>query len=225
MKKYSKSYYHNNGQSGDRVALQMYFRIFKKYVPCGKVLDYGAGYGFLSKRIANKYLSFAYELSSHARLKIKINSPKTVIYDNINFPKNHFEGIISLHCLEHIINPNKMISLFANSLKKGGIVVMVVPNIDGYGYKIKKSKWFGFRDKTHVSLLPSGQWKKYFTDNGFSIIKTGSDWFWDVPYLPLIPNFIQKAIFYPGCLLMVLLGQIIFPEKWGEDLILVARKD
>jgi len=225
MKKYLKKYYDSNGQNGDRVALQMYYRILKRYVNSGNILDYGAGYGFLSKRIANNFLSFAYELSQHARTQIKINTTKTVIYDNIRFPKSHFDAIVSLHCLEHINNPDKIIALFYNSLKNDGVVLVVLPNIDGIGHKIKKERWFGFRDKTHISLFTPNKWKKCFTDNGFEIIITGSDWFWDVPYLPFIPSFIQKVIFYPGCLLMVILGRIIYPENWGEDLIVVARKN
>ena len=205
--------------------MSMYFRILRRYVWVGKIMDYGAGYGFLSKRIAKKYKSFAYELSLQARDKIKINSPQTVIYKNIDFPKNYFDGIISLHCLEHIKRPDKIVDLFWRALKKGGVVLVVMPNIDGLGHIIKNNNWFGFRDKTHVSLLKSDEWKKIFSDTGFELIKTGSDWFWDVPYLLFIPNFMQKIIFYPGCLLMAILGRIIYPENWGEDLIIVVRKN
>lgn len=227
MKKYLKQYYENNGQNGDRVALLMYFRIFKRYLKKGnKVLEFGAGNGFLSKRLATIFVSEAIELSSYARKNILKNSPNTLLVESEKELRvNCYDGIICLHTLEHITNPEKIIKYFNNSLKQNGIFLMVVPNIDGFGHKLKQDKWFGFRDKTHVSLLPTIEWKKMLNNNNFKIIETGSDWFWNVPYLPFVPNIIQKIFIYPGCLLMVLLGRIIYPESWGEDLIIIARKN
>lgn len=226
MKKYSEIYYKNNGQSGDRIALGMYYRIVKRYIKKGSVLDYGAGNGFLSRRLSKTFKSFALEISEFARKGIKKNSPKTTIYkSDREIPNNAFSMCIALHCLEHVKKPKETLKLLSNSLLKGGYLFLVVPNIDGYGHKLKGSKWFGYKDITHISLLPSNKWKKYIENSGLKIVKTGSDWFWDPPYLPVIPAFLQKLFFYPGCLMMVLLGKIIFPEKFGEDLIIVARKN
>lgn len=225
MKKYSEQYYKDNGQSSDRPALEMYFKIIKRELVRGSnVLDYGAGNGYLSKRLATEFRSFAYEISEFAKKNIKANSPKTKLLES-GFQKNYFDGIVALHSFEHVKNPEKLIEVLAESLKRGGKLLMVVPNFDGWGHKIKKNEWFGFRDKTHISLLRSVEWKNILIKNNFKISKTGSDWFWDPPYLPIIPNVFQKVVFYPGCLLMVILGRIFYPESWGEDLLILARKN
>ena len=226
MKKYSADYYKNNGQSGDRMALGMYFRVFGNYLKQGKVLEFGAGNGFLSKRLATKYDSYAIEISDHAKKNISINSPKTkIVLNETLLESNFFDGIVSLHTFEHLEDPNKIIKQLSRSLKKGGVLMAVMPNPDGLGHKLKGESWFAYKDKTHISLLHANEWKQLLVKNNLDILITGSDWFWDPPYLKYWPNIVQKIIFWPGCLLMVILGKIIFGENLGEDLILVARKN
>ena len=227
LDKYNSEYYEHNKQDGDRLALEMYWKMYKKYLPNqGKILDFGAGNGFLSKKIAEFYNSFALEISEYAKKNIKINSPKThILSGDKELKNNYFDGIISLHTLEHIINPEKTVNRLSMTLKHGGIILAVVPNPDGLGHKIKKNNWFGFRDKTHCSLLSSKKWKEIFIKNRLQIVQTSSDGFWDVPYIKWIPNIFQKLIFFPTCLLLVLTNKMIYPENFGECLIILARKN
>ena len=203
----------------------MYFKILGRYLSAGKsVLEYGAGYGYLSKRISQKFDSFAYDISKHSRNKIRDVSPKTQVLEKLSQIKKHkFDGIICLHTLEHINDPAETVKLFNESLNSKGVVVAVMPDTEGMGHKIKKDNWFAYKDKTHISLLGGEEWVNIFKKEGFTVIKTGSDWFWDPPYLPLIPVLLQKLIFFPGCLVMVVLGRIIYPQGWGEDLVIVDK--
>lgn len=225
--KYTDKYYENNGQDGDRIALKMYWNMFKRFMPSsGKILDFGAGNGFLSKRVAEVYESYALEVSEYAKKNIKINSPETcIINKESEIKNNYFDGIISLHTLEHIVNPEKTIKKLSNTLKKDGKILIVIPNPDGWGHRIKGDSWFGFRDKTHCSLLSSKKWKEIFKKNNLHILKASSDGFWDVPYIKWIPNIFQKLLFFPTCLLLVVTQRMIYPEYFGECLIILARKN
>lgn len=226
MSDFNEDYYNNNGQSGDRVALQMYFDIFKKFLPTNsKVLEYGSGVGHLNKRLATKYEAYAYDISEFALNEVKKLSPQSKIYKKESeFKKGSMDGIISLHTLEHVPDPKATLKLMADTLRKDGILFYVVPNWDGLGHKIKKDKWFGFGDKTHISLLKTKEWKEYTERAGMEIIKTSSDGFWDVPYLPFVPNIIQKFIFFPSAAFLVFTKKLWYPENFGECLILIARK-
>lgn len=222
---FNKNYFENNGQSGDRPALKMYYDVFRRLLQNGKVLEYGAGEGFLSKRLSNTYESYAYDISEYCRKAIRDISPNSKVFDSENeFPENAFNGIITLHTLEHVSSPKSTLSIFNKSLTTDGLLLFVVPDPDGCGYKIKKEKWFGFRDDTHISMLKSSEWKSLLEETGFAILETYSDGFWDVPYLPYIPNFIQKLIFFPLSFLMVLFGILYLPEGFGENLIVIAKK-
>jgi 2-polyprenyl-3-methyl-5-hydroxy-6-metoxy-1,4-benzoquinol methylase len=224
---YTKQYYENNNQNGDRIAFKMYWNIFKRYIPSkGRILDFGAGNGFLSRRIAKTHKSYAFEVSEYAGKNIKINSPKSkVLNSEDKISKNYYDGVISLHVLEHINEPEATVKKLIDGLKVGGKILVVMPNLNGLGHIMKKDNWFGYRDKTHISLLSNREWKNIFIKNGLKIIKTSSDGFWDIPYLNTVPLFIQKLIFFPSCALMIALKRLVYPEWFGECLIILAGKD
>lgn len=224
---YDKDYFDNNGQAGDRPALKMYARILQRYItsPGAQILDYGAGVGYLSKWLSNYYTTLAYDLADYCRVEIPKVSPKTTVLDSIDvLEPESLNGIITLHTLEHVSEPEDLIKKFNGLLKKGGLLFYVVPNPDGLGHTLKKNKWFAYRDKTHISLLSSEKWKSLTEESGFKILKTSSDGFWDPPYLAYIPNIVQKIMFIPTAALMVLLKRLIYPDRFGEDLIVVAEK-
>ena len=222
---FNETYYQNNGQSGDRPALKLYYNILRRYLTSGKVLEYGAGEGYLTKRIATTFSSYSYDISEYARKNIRKLSPSSTVFDKESeFPKDTMDGIICLHTLEHLKDPAATLKLFSSTLKKDGILLYVLPNVDGLGHKIKKDKWFGYRDVTHISLLKTEEWKRITKEAGFEIIKASSDGFWDVPYITGVPNIIQKLIFFPSAALLVFTNRLIYPEWFGEDLVVVAKK-
>jgi 2-polyprenyl-3-methyl-5-hydroxy-6-metoxy-1,4-benzoquinol methylase len=84
--------------------------------------------GFLSKKIANYFKSFAYEISEYAKNNIRINSPATKIIVN-DFQNKYFDGIVSLHCFEHLENPEETLNILKFILKKNGKLMISFPNI------------------------------------------------------------------------------------------------
>ena len=222
---FNDKYFNNNGQSGDRPALKMHFKIFSRYLPSGDVLEYGAGEGHLTKRLATKYNSHAYDISEYCQTAIKKISPNTEVHQKEDFKENSVDGIITLHTLEHVPNPKETLGLFSKTMRKNGILYFVVPNVDGLGHKIKKERWFGYRDETHISMLKTEEWKRLVKEAGFKIIKTSSDGFWDPPYFKYIPTIIQKVLFLPTAGILLLLNRLIYPHWFGEDLIVVAEKE
>lgn len=59
---------------------------------------------------------------------------------------------------------------------------------------------------------------------GFKILKIGTDGLWDVPYLPFVPLWMQKSLFYPLPALQVITGHLFLPANFGGPLIVVAQK-
>ena len=225
MRRYNQNYYQQNQQDKDRLALRMYSRIFKSLVKGKQIIDFGAGTGYLSKHLSENYKVTAVEISKYGKKRIKELLPKLKVVNSITGLKNEdVDGIISLHVLEHVTDPRVIIKEFNRILKSKGKVMIVVPRVDGWGHKIKKDKWFAFRDKSHISLLKKEEWIEIFRNNGFKILRLSSDGFWDPPYLKIIPTFIQKLIFFPTSFLMVVFGKLIYPDYFGECLILLAEK-
>lgn len=237
MSDYDSTYYQENAQAGDRPALNYYYRFFKQQMgkPKGRpvVLECGCGVGHLTKRLCNDYETYALDISDYALKQVNKNAPKAITVKNVepktikNIPKlkdGSLDGIIGLHIMEHLERPEEAFAEFYEKLKPGGLLIYVVPNPDGFGHKIKKDKWFGFSDKTHVSLLGEKQWVKLTKQAGFDVKSVKGDGMWDVPYFPAMPTVLQKLFFFPPAALQVVTGKAFLPTILGECLIVVARK-
>lgn len=105
-----------------------------------KFLDVGCGNGwaaFLAKK--NNYKSTGFTnsqqdvnkiLNKSKSINLKIN---TIISDARNldkfFSSDYFDVIVNLENIEHIINPENLISSISDKLKNGGLLYLTTPNI------------------------------------------------------------------------------------------------
>lgn len=230
MSDYDQQYYNDNNQSGDRLALGFYYRLFKRHLKPVKgakqlVLEYGSGVGHLTKRLVRNYDTTALDISSYALSQVNSNAPEANTIDDISKVKNKsLDGVIALHVMEHIEVPKKVFDQFYKKLKPQGVLVFVVPNPDGIGRKLKGDKWFGFQDETHISLLGVEEWLGVVRESGFDVTKYAGDGMWDVPYISWLPSFLQKMALFPLPALQVCTGLSFLPTKVSECLIVVARK-
>ena len=55
-------------------------------------------------------------------------------------------------------------------------------------------------------------------------LKVFADGFWNVPYIPFIPASIQKLFFGSLGGLQAMTGFIFLPMRWGESVLVIARK-
>ncbi len=224
--KYDKSYYQDNKQFDDRIALRFYYRLATSFVKSGKVLDYGCGTGHFIKRFKKGYEAWAYDASPYALESVNLVAPNAnICYSPESLKENMFDLVVSLHVLEHLTNPLETLSLFFKILNDTGMLIYVVPNTSGIGHRIKKERWFGYGDPSHISLHPAKQWLSWTESAGFKILKTGTDGLWDIPYLRYIPVWSQKLIFYSIPAMQAITGRLLYPVNWGESLIVVAQKN
>lgn len=223
--KYNRHYYNFSKQLDDRIALSFYYRLATSFVRYGRVLDYGCGTGHLIKRFKKGYEAWAYDISAYALESVNVVAPHAnICYDFESLRDNTFDLVISLHVLEHIQNPLESLLGFFKILKKDGILIYAVPNVSGIGQKMKKQQWVGYGDPSHISLYQADKWLCLTESAGFRLLKVGTDGLWDIPYLPIFPKWLQKLIFYPLPAIQVVTGCLFLPSRWGESLIVVARK-
>jgi len=223
--RFDHEYYRENGQDSDRIALWFYERVVRHFVPKGaRVLDYGCGSGFFLRRLSGHFEAAGFDISPFSRELTQKNAPGALLFEDDNaIPSQAFDLITALHILEHVPDPSAQIRRFAGWLRPGGALLIVVPNPDGWGHKLKGSDWFAFRDPTHCSLLSSREWLDSVQAAGFQIRKAGTDGLWDAPYIKRGPRIAQLAIFGSLAALQVASGRLFLPAKWGECLVLLAR--
>lgn len=105
-----------------RLAFLRYFSSIKD-VKTKKILEYGCGMGqniFLLKNASGYDISqFALDFCSKKRIK--------TFKDKSKIPSNYFDIILNSHILEHLDNPLGHILFMREKLKKGGMLITVIP--------------------------------------------------------------------------------------------------
>ncbi len=224
MKKFTKKYFKKYKEQKWRWKFWEDF-LKKKLEKGAKILEIGCAYGYLLKLLEKRYKTYGVDISPYAIEKAKKICKKTKFFvgniEKIKL-KNNFSAILCFDVLEHLKHPEKCIKKCYRALKKDGFLIISVPNTKSIFKPIKKEKWFGYRDKTHISLYPPEKWKKLIEGAHLTIVLQFTDGFFDIPYFPCIPKFFQKIFLIPGYLQYKLKKPFI--KKIGENLIIVAKK-
>jgi hypothetical protein len=178
------------------------------------------------KRLSRNFDVDGYEVSVYGTEKTRQLLPTANLYSSLcDLPERKYSGITSLHVLEHIDDHElvMVLSAWKKSLLPGGRVICVVPELDGCAHRMKKNKWSGFGDPSHINLKSGNEWKETFLRNGFSVLRSGTDGLWDFPYRPELPKLLDMALYGPRTLLQFIAGRMILREGTGESLILLLE--
>jgi hypothetical protein len=106
----------------------------------------------------------------------------------------------------------------------GGTLILATPNLDSLLKPWKGDKWIGYQDPTHISLKHPAEWLGFIRNAGFKPQRIFSDGFWDVPYIRFVPKQIQKLFFGSLGGFQAITGWVFLPMRWGESILVIARK-
>lgn len=120
-------------------------RFFRPYKKIGRVLDIGCGYGyFLLACRQHNYEVEGIDVSSAAATYVNstLNIPLHVgQIKDIILADAAYDVVTMWHSLEHTADPNTHIQMARRWLKEDGILVVDVPNHEGYDARKAWSKW------------------------------------------------------------------------------------
>lgn len=229
MPAYDRNYFIENKQLEDRPAMRWYARVCQRLLPAGggRVFEYGCGMGWLMRHLERNNEVEGYDQNDFCREKASLNASGSKIYnDQAQVPQSSYDLVVALHVLEHVPDPRGTVQYLGDRLKTNGKLLFVVPAQNGLGHRLRREKWFAYRDQTHISLLTETEWRNTVTDAGLKIITEGGDGLWDAPYIPLLPRVVQLPIFGASAAIQVYFGRgkLFVPAAWSECLILVAQK-
>lgn len=112
----------------------------------GKLLEIGIGNGFFLKKAHELgYEVYGVELNKkNCEMASSLLEGAGKIYNSdlfdIGFESNTFDVIYMKDVFEHVPNPKKMLAELSRIAKKGCILFIEVPNIEGWIYKIVKQR-------------------------------------------------------------------------------------
>ena len=125
--------------------------LIRIYLKGNRILDYGAGSGkfatYLSKKSFNTSVVEPYnkEIYNHSIIK-------TNFFEKIaDIPKSEsYDGITFWHVLEHLPNPEHVLSKIHSLLEEKGVLMIAVPNINSFDARYYKSYWAALDVPRHI---------------------------------------------------------------------------
>ncbi len=124
-------------------------RIQNYFPQGGNVLDWGAGNGawvrFLQK--------IGYEALGIDQYAVNPESNYLINGDikTVDLKTSSFDVITCFHVLEHLPDPVESFKAALDKLKPKGLMVIEVPNIDSWGFRVFGSKWQPLEIPTHLN--------------------------------------------------------------------------
>lgn len=110
----------------------------------GKTLDMGCGDGNVSKLYLSKSAVYGIDISKSALKYAKNNGIKAKYCDlnnnKIPFPSGFFDNVIMTDVIEHLIDPLGLLIEAKRVLKKGGKLIITVPNFARLNNRLRMIK-------------------------------------------------------------------------------------
>ncbi len=209
---------------------RFYAMLARRYGKHGtRLLEVGAGLGHLVGQLEDTFQTWGIDINHWAVKQSKSVVRKTALHtasaEELPFADGVFGVVIIKHIVEHLPHPAKALAEISRVTAPGGLLILATPNLDSLLRPWKGDRWIGFQDPTHISLKPPADWLRLIQMVGYRPLRVFADGFWDVPYIPLIPKQIQKLFFGSLGGFQAITGLVFLPMRWGESVIILARKD
>ena len=193
-----------------------------------RLLEIGSGLGHLVGQLEDSFETYGMDLNHWAIRASRSVACKTALQtasaEEIPFADGAFDVVIIKHIVEHLPDPEKAITEIGRVTAPDGTLILATPNLDSLLKPWKGEKWIGYQDPTHISLKPPAVWLDWIKHAGFTMQRVFADGFWDVPYIPAVPKQIQKLVFGSLGGFQAITRLVFLPMRWGESIIVIARK-
>jgi len=147
-------------------------KFLKKFLPDNALLlDAGSGNGIFLDECKNMGIH-AEGIEKYINLMLtKKNSLRVYQLDmeSDELPNHDYDCVTLFHSLEHMREPHKVLQKIRGVLKKDGLLLIQVPNIDSWQFLIFKSHWFHLFLPYHRYHFNTRTLKKLLLNNRFSV--------------------------------------------------------
>ena len=153
------------------------YQLIRRYKKSGRLFDLGAGWGhFLLAGKQLGYDVYGIEISLNPYLYAKEDLKLPV--DHIDFfkmpvEKESFDLITMWDVLEHIDEANSFVAKCAGMLKKGGYLILQVPQVDSFIARQQQDNW-NMIGLDHVNYFSKKTIRIFLEKHGLEVIKIKS---------------------------------------------------
>ncbi len=139
----------------------------------GSVLDVGCAAGALLAAFKSAGwecygIEPSADLAAYARTAVGCEVHEGLL-ESSDLPFNNFDAVTALHVLEHTSNPLAFLKRCHKLLRKGGILLIEVPDFGSTSARTKKESWLPLYPDTHLFHFTDRTLIRLLTDAGFRV--------------------------------------------------------
>ncbi|GEM_PF-1303254 len=170
------------------------WKIRAELKPGSKYLDFGCGHGYFVNALRSRGLNaHGFDIGAE---KIAGTKGSTITYAASfdAYQTTDFDLITAWHVIEHMRDVNNTISQLADRLRKGGKLIIAVPNLQSTGFRKFGQKWGWFQQPyVHISHFNHENLSRLLRKHGFEVqsVKTSDTWDQNI-YDLLISRFFYR---------------------------------
>jgi len=150
-------------------------RLSNQLKKTGKVLDIGCGNGKFLKSLLQygRFDLFGIEMegnSAKRATRIKEINLKIGSLKKDDFMTESLDAISLFHVFEHLTEPMETLEIISNIIRKDGILMISIPNIDSFQSHIFKGKWLHLDPPRHLFFFTPKDLKALLLTYGFELV-------------------------------------------------------
>jgi 2-polyprenyl-3-methyl-5-hydroxy-6-metoxy-1,4-benzoquinol methylase len=155
-------------------------KILHRYKKFGRLLDVGCATGVFLARIqaSQDWELFGVEISDYAvriaREQNNLNISHGTLEDAC-FPSEFFDAVTLWDVLEHLHDPTRSLIEIHRILKKDGVLIFRVPNLDSWDAKLFGAAWAGLEAPRHLFVFHPQTLSQILTKTNFEITRMRCD--------------------------------------------------
>jgi SAM-dependent methyltransferase len=159
-------------------------RVGKSFPPWtggGRLLDVGCATGrFLQRMAAVGWRVSGIELDPEAAAKARAVTPDVLVGDpsHVALPRASFDLVTAFHVVEHLPDPVGGVRNMLGWLAPGGLLVIEVPNVGGWGGALFGRHWSGLDFPRHLTHFTPRTMRALVERCGGRVV---DEWHWSKP--------------------------------------------
>jgi len=139
-----------------------------------EIMDVGCAVGTFLLHIHDKYGAQISGVDFKEGLDYP-NFDKIEFYNGLFYEQDisaeRYDCVSMWHYLEHCYDPNQSLQMAKKVLKKDGKLIVEVPRLDSFTFKLFGAKWPGVQAPQHTVLFDKKQFIAMMEKNGFRVVK------------------------------------------------------
>ncbi|HYC21404.1 MAG TPA: methyltransferase domain-containing protein [Candidatus Bathyarchaeia archaeon] len=154
-----------------RATFRARLELVGRHVGNGRLLDVGAGFGYLADAAAAAFHErWVVEPSPSAAERI--SSDHRVVLGSLEsaeLPQGYFDVVSMQDCLEHLPDPLAALAKIRSVLRPGGALLAVTPNVRSWLARVQREQWVSLKFPEHVVLYSEETLRRALGATGFAV--------------------------------------------------------